>query len=155
MESVTKPQPSPLLLDVQQFRCFESSGLSTAKKATLLELAKKAVRVVNRARLVDSELAMRRPFKRSTKEEILRRRLPDLPAQECWVDNWESLRIDLPEMSEAVIVEWFQQGSPQLNIGSTSRVLYRGLQRTMDLGVLRGLRGVPSGPGNIMWLQLR
>ena len=118
-------------------------------------MATKAVKVVNRARLINSDLAMRLPFQRSTLEERIQSRLPDLPQADCWVQKWEDLRTDLPEMSEAVIVEWFQQGSPQLNVCLTSRVLYRGLQRTMDLGILIGLRGVPCGPGNILWLRLR
>lgn len=118
-------------------------------------MATKAVIVVNRARLINSELAMRRPFVRSTSAERIQSRLPDLPQEDCWVKDWKDLRTDLPEMSEAVIVEWFQQGSPQLNVCLTSRVLYRGLQRTMDLGILSGLWGVPCGPGNILWLRLR
>lgn len=120
-----------------------------------MELATKVVRVVTRARLIDSELATRQPLRRASQEERLVSRLPGLPRPECWVNDWEALKLHLPEMGEAVIVAWFQQGSPQLDIGLTSRVLYRGLQRMMDLGVLRGLRGVPCGLGNILWLRLR
>ena len=147
----------PLLFAAQPFRCLESSGVGAFNKHKFVEMARAVVDVVSKASLVNTDLAMRPPVKScTTTVETLRRRLPELPAAECWIHDWEILRSDLPQMSEATIMAWFQRRSSlQVDIDEASRVLYRGLQRMMDLGALKGLRGVPCKRGNILWLRLR
>eukprot|EP00904_Undaria_pinnatifida_P003200 jgi/Undpi1/12881/HiC_scaffold_7.g02547.m1 len=146
-----------LLERLYPFRCLESSGVGAFNKHELVEMARAVVDVVSKASLVNTDPAMRPPVKsRTTTGETLRRRLPDLLAAECWIHDWEILRSDLPQMSETTIMAWFQRcSSLQVDIEEASRVLYRGLQRMMDLGALKGLRGVPCKRGNILWLRLR
>ena len=112
------------------------------------------VNVVALSGVANTSLTVRDPrTASSTPQETLRRRMPQIPDPLLWVNDWQDLRDDLAEMHEVTIVAWFRKHFPM--VGATSRVLYRGMQRVMDLGAVHSLRGVPCGYGDILWLSMR
>ena len=117
------------------------SGVSKFCKAELATLAKTCVEVVRQAGLEGSELAFRHPVMAAPAPH----QADTSPPPETVWQGWEALRDNLPELSDNIIIEWLRnRGSLK---GSTGRVLYRGLQRVLDLGALSGLVGVPCGVG--------
>lgn len=131
----------------QPFRCLEMAGTAAFLKAQLLDVAKGIVRVVGESGLVGSSLAFRMPVQQATQDGL------EQPS-DGWV-GWEPLRAHLPEFAgDALIVAWLRsRGSI---IGDTGRVLYRGMERVLDLGALGWLSGIPSGEdGGTMYLRLK
>lgn len=126
------------------------AGVSKFCKAQLATLAKTCVEVVREAGLEGSELAFRHPV-RAIPAPHQPGAFP--PPETVWL-GWEALRENLPELSDNIIIRWLKEkGSLK---GSTGRVLYRGLQRVLDLGALGGLVGVPcaveGGPLHLRFL---
>lgn len=115
------------------------SGVSKFCKAQLATLAKTCVEVVREAGLEGSSIAFRHPVMATPAPHQ-----PDtFPPQETVMQCWETLRECLQEISDNIIIRWLtERGSLK---GSTGRVLYRGLQRVLDLGALKGLVGAPCG----------
>ena len=103
----------------------------------LVEVAQQVVQVVQEAGLLGSPNAFRMP--QGSSQHGAFSQPPD-----GWLE-WEQLREGLPEIGDAIIIAWLtQKGSLA---GDTGRVLYKGLQRVMDLGTLGALRGIPCGEG--------
>lgn len=123
--------------------------MSGLRKPQLVSLAKACVEVVREAGLVGSPIAFRHPV-RSTQDQQ-----PGMfpPPETVWLE-WETLRGQLPEISDNIIIQWLSdKGSLK---GSTGRVLYRGLQRVLDFGALGGLFGLPPGDsGGLLFLKFR
>lgn len=67
------------------------------------------------------------------------------------------LKDKLPELHKAVIIAWLSGTEPSVDgYAYSSRNLYRGMQRALDLGGLEGLSGVPCpAGGGDLWLRLR
>ena len=119
-------------------------------KDRLVDLARACMEVVRDCGLVGSPIAFRAPVSSNPAAA----QLPDQsPPETDWLE-WETLREYLPELNDHIIISWLSsKGSLR---GATGRVLYRGLQRVLDLGALSGLKGKPCGfNGGILWLKFR
>ena len=135
-------------LNTLAFRCLEMSGVSKFCKEQLATLAKACVSVVRAAGLEGSSLSFRHPVMSNQQTQ----QPASFPLPGTVWQKWEELREKLPEIKDNIIIRWLtDQGSLK---GSTGRVLYRGLQRVLDLGALGGLVGVPCGvSGGLLWLR--
>lgn len=121
----------------QPLRCFEQAGTRTFNKPELLAMAKGCVRVVQRSGLVGSSLVFRRPQQADPDSGLTTQ--PSVG----WL-NWEALRDHLPEFAgDAIIIAWLRKTGSL--VGETGRVLYRGMERVLDLGALGWLSAKMAG----------
>lgn len=132
---------------VQPIRCFEQAGTRAFNKPDLLAMAKGFVKVIEQCGLVGSSLAFRRPQETDPQKGLSQ------PA-DGWMD-WGSLRECLPEFAgDAIIIAWLRRTGSL--VGETGRVLYRGLERVLDLGALDWLSGIPTGEhGGTLHLRMK
>lgn len=131
----------------QPIRCLDHAGISSWRRDELVELAVQVVKVLEQSGLVGSTTAFRTPQQYSEPGGFTQ-------PTDGWME-WEQLRGGLPEFTgDALIIQWLRQVCSLDDHSSTGRVLYRGLQRVMDLGALGALRGRPCGePGGVLHLR--
>lgn len=139
--------PVSLTSSEQPFRCLEQAGTTSFLKPKLLSVAKGVVQVVEQSGLVGSSLVFRMPQQDAAAGGLGQ-------PSDGWLD-WEPLRAQLPELAgDTIIIAWLRaRGSL---IGDTGRVLYRGMERVLDLGALGWLSGIPCGEnGGTLHLRLK
>ncbi|CAM9878345.1 unnamed protein product, partial [Pylaiella littoralis] len=135
------------------FRCLDNAGTSGLNKALLSTIAGDVVRMIRKCGLLDTNLAFRHPVADTTSfEDKERMIMPDLPAISHRIPEWPVVRRHLPEISKSFILQFIQRVNPLAQEGS--RVWYRALQRTMDMGNLGKIWAVPAQEG-VMWLGTR
>lgn len=124
--------------------------MSKLNKDELVVLIRRTIKVLHQCGLVGSPIAFRAPVLSNPPAPP-----PGTspPPETAWL-GWKTLREYLPEISDNIIVAWLSNAGSLK--GTTGRVLYRGLQRVLDLGALGGLTGSPCGDnGGLMWLKFR
>lgn len=141
----------------QRFRCLERTRVSSANKAQLVVMAENVMRVVGSLVCCDERRHLRAGVDETSRLQRRRAYMPDLPAERFWITDHLQLKDKLPEIHETVIISWLSGMEPTSDGGTyTSRNLYRGMQRALDLGGLEGLSGVPCpAEGGHLWLRLR
>lgn len=135
------------MYDTQPIRSLEQAGTSALNRPGLLAMAKGCVKVIEQSGLVGSSMVFRRPQEPDPQTGLSQPALG-------WV-GWELLRDQLPEFAgDAIIIAWLRKTGSL--IGDTGRVLYRGMERVLDLGALDWLSGIPCGEnGGILHLRLK
>lgn len=103
-------------------------------------------------------LLVRPPPENATFEEKLGLVMPGMPDLAQFTTEIDELLEILPEVAESVIADWLTGGRDVDN--RSTRVMYRSMQRAMDLGAAGGLSGSlmlnANGSGSgVMWLRLR
>lgn len=154
------PRCTCVPFSTQNIRCLERSGISGDGKRELVDMAGNVMRMVQ---AVDPSspryhLLFRPPREDATFAEKLKFVMPEMPQREFFITDTDQLIETLPEVAESVIAEWLT-GGRSVDTRST-RVLYRGMQRAMDLGAAGGLSGVlvwheDGSSSGVMWVRLR
>ena len=110
--------------------------MSTAKKADLLELAGSCIRIVKASKPGSAGHLFRLPANKTTPAERTRVVMPNPPSSDQWVSGGaDVLRLLMPVVELSVILEWLVFRCSRLD--PPGPVISRGLQRAMDVGLLR------------------
>lgn len=128
--------------------------MSGSNKARLVSIAENIMNMAQNMSSTDDHLLLREGTEATTPSQRLEAHMPGLPPEREWINDHLELRPFLPSLHESVIISFLSAVAEGGNLAA--RNLYRGLQRALDLGGVRGLAGKPPPrEGGDMWLRLR